>query len=241
LALQRPDRTFVRYRAEAGQSLAFSIQTKQVSLRGSVPLEAAELELDPRGLDSSHGSLSFDLERLTLERGSAGDGEGAALSGDLLLTEAARLWLSLGPDVSRQLRAQNGRAQFEVRLGRALSSHSVQGGAGVPSARSARRAGSARRVSGIVEGDLLLLGREVTHVLKADVDFFGSSPTAVHERPERLVVHLAAPEAVPLVEHGIAPRDARGAVVTEQMAGLGRGNSIRAVVTGSLRFERQRD
>ncbi len=40
-ALQRIDRPFLRYRAESGQSLSFSIQTKQVHLRGKVPLERA--------------------------------------------------------------------------------------------------------------------------------------------------------------------------------------------------------
>lgn len=208
-------------------------------MRGKVPLERAELELDPTGLDSSRGSLAFDLERLTLERVVVGEeGEGAAPTGDLLLTEAARLWLSLGPDVGRQERAERRTAQFEVHLGRGLSSHSVQGGAGVPGARASRRPGSARRVSGLVEGDLLLLGREVTHVVRANVDFFGASPTETVERPARLVVHLAEPEGVPLAEHGIVPRDARGAVVSEQLAGLGRA-ALRATVTGSLRFERE--
>lgn len=242
LALQRAEQTFLRYRAAGGQGLSLSIQTKQVSLRGQVPLEHAELELDPRGLDSAHGTLTFDLERLTLERVTGGEGEGAAPGGDLLLTEAARLWLSLGPDITRKERSERRTAQFQVRLGRSLSSHSVQGGGSVPKAREQRRAGgAARRVSGIVEGDLLLLGKEVTHVVSADVDFFGASLAELYAQPERLVVHLARPDTVPLAEHGIVPRDARGAVVTEQLAGLGRTGSLRAVVTGSLRFELERD
>lgn len=238
VVLGRTARQFVRYRATPRQELQFSVQTKQGSLRGSIPVLEAEFELDAQALDSTHGTLVFDLERLTLARAGEDSEEGAASSADLLLTEAARLWLGLGVAASREQRADAGRARFEVRLGRELSSHSAQGGSVVSSPRAS---GAVRRVAGIVEGDLLVLGREVTHVVAAEVDFTFAPGQGVRGVPDRLSVRLTQPEAVPLAEHGIAPRDARGAIVTEQQAALGRAPGLRAVVTGQLRFERRNE
>ena len=241
VALSRTESASLRYRAVHGQRLHFSVRAKQGDLRGSVPLHSAELEFDPRALDGGRGKLTFDLEGLALERASEEE-VGAASVSDLLLGEAARLWLSLGPDVARAERAEAAHAQFDVRLGRGLSSHSVQGGAPVPVLDAAgRRAGMARRVSGLVEGDLLLLGREVTHVLEVEVDFEVPRGQRSPGAPERLVVRLSEAEGVPLSEHGIVPRDARGAVVSEQWATFGRSPGLRALVTGSLRFERSRE
>jgi len=241
LALARQAQSHVRYRAETGQSLSFVVQAKAGAVRGLVPIAHAELELDPQALDATRGRLTFDLQRLTLERFAEEEGEGAALGGDLLLTEAARLWLSLGPEVPAERRAQAERAHFDLRLGRALSSHSIQGGAPIPGPGTARRSSSARRVTGIVEGDLLLMGREVTHVLEAEVDFSFSPSAREQVAPERVVVRLKRALAVPLAEHAIAPRDARGDAVSQEQARLGRGGLLRAQVTGSLAFERASD
>ena len=100
---------------------------------------------------------------------------------------------------------------------------------------------SVRRVTGTALGDLLLLGREVTHVVKVEVDFSFPPGQRDSGSPEHVVVRLSEAEGVPLAEHGIAPRDARGAVVSEQWAAFGRSPGLRAVVTGSLRFERARE
>jgi len=247
VALSRSEQSEVRFRAAPGQALAFAVKSKQGSVAGRVPLESAELALDPRALDLAQARLTFDLDHLSVgwDDGPAeahGEREeGAAPAGDLLLTEAARLWLRLGSDVPASQRAQAEVATFTVRLGRALSSHSIQGGSVVSPSRSGSAArGSVRRVRGTVEGELLLLGHEVTHALDAEVDFLLTPGPVSKASLERVIVRLSEAEAVPFSEHRIQPRDARGAVVSEQLLAMGRSANLRALVTGALVFESQR-
>lgn len=242
VTLSRTERQFVVYRAERGQSVSFVIETKQGSVRGRLPLSGAVLSLDPEALDHSRGKLTFDLGALSL---APLDGEGAAPSVDPLLTQAARFWLGLGTLVPQDERTRARSAHFDIRLGRELSSHSVQGGrvlAGtIDDAARSTGAGLVRRVSGKVEGDLLVLGREVTHVVGVEVDFLSASRKGPKVPAETVVVRLSRAEFVPLSEHGIQPRDERGAVVAEQVAALGRRSNLRAAVTGVLSFTRSVD
>jgi hypothetical protein len=236
VALSRSQREVLVYRAERGQSLSFSIATKEGTLVGRLPLSGATLSLDPEALDHSRGTLTFDLSALSLAHTDVEAGEGAAPGDDPLLTQAARLWLGLGKLVSQSERSRARSSRFDIRLGRELSSHSVRGGQVLTAG-----GGLVRRVSGKVEGDLELLGREVTHVLGVEVDFVHSAAKGSQSPAETVVVHLSRAELVPLAEHDIQPRDERGAVVTEQVAALGRRSNLRAAVTGSLSFTRSAD
>jgi hypothetical protein len=252
----------VHYRAERGQFLTFTIQSKHLAskqgaskhlaskqgagkegtLRGRIPLSGAELSIDPQALDHSRGELTFDLEGLSLEAIDPAAREGAAFTEDPLLTRAARAWLTLGSELSQKERDGARRARFGMRLGRQLSSHSVQGGqAMAPAAADPAGATAVRRVSGIAQGDLLLLGREVTRELVVEVDFLASSGEGAKDAPASIVVRLSQAEAVPLLEHGIQPRDERGALLAEQVAALGRRSTLRALVSGQLSFVRTVD
>lgn len=229
VALSRTERKLDHYRAERGQFLTFTLKSKQGALRGRIPLSGAELTVDPRSLDHSRGELVFDLAGLSVQDASAEHEGGAAFTEDPLLTRAARAWLSLGSEVPQKDHAEARKARFGIRLGRELSSHSMVGGKAVA---------SARRVSGIADGDLLLLGREVSHVVKVELDFLSSPGEGAQGAPASIVVRLAEAEAVPLSEHGILPRDERGAALAEEVLALGRRANLRALVTGSLSFVR---
>jgi|GEM_PF-2933437 len=239
VALSRTEREVVRYQAERGQFLTFVIQNKQGAVRGRVPLSGAELSIDPQALGHSRGELTFDLGNLSIAEIEPSAGEGAAFAADPLLTRAARAWLTLGSEVPPGERAVARSGRFGFRLGRQLSSHSIQGGRVIVHAAAAGAgASSVRRVSGIAQGDLLLLGREVTHELAVEVDFLASTGEGAKAAPESVVVRLSQAEAVPLLEHGIQPRDERGALLAEQVAALGRRSTLRASVSGSLSFVR---
>jgi hypothetical protein len=227
--LSRAERQVDHYRAERGQFLTFSLKSKQGALRGRIPLSGAELTIDPRALDHSRGELVFDLAGLSVQAVSAENEGGAAFAEDPLLTRAARAWLSLGSEVSEKDRAEARPARFGIRLGRELSSHSIAGGQAVA---------SGLRVSAIADGDLLLLGREVSHVVKVELDFLSSLGEGAKGAPASIVVRLSEAEAVPLSEHGILPRDERGAALAEEALALGRRANLRALVTGSLSFVR---
>lgn len=234
VALSRGVRTAIGFRAPARQTLAFEVKAKEGTLRGRVPLEAAEVHFDPDAIDLTRGTLTFDLSMLSID----GPGEDAALAApedareNEALTQAARLWLGLGTGVSREERNKRQSAVFRIRSLREVSSHRALGG------RPVRVSGSAvsRRVLGVVEGDLSIGGREVRHVLPVEIDFHYDASPGDGAIPVALDVRLREIDRIPFVEHGIEPRDERGHAIAERRATFGPASRLHARLSGQLRL-----
>ncbi len=229
----------LRMRIEPDQWLDFELSGADASVRGRVPVKSAELRIDPESLEHVRGRLVFDLLRLeVLDRAGedCADCLGKEAPADLgkAGTAAARRWLGLGSQVSREKKQSRRHASFRLDLARLLTAHASHRGKVLRDQDGRDRL--VRRVRGTICGDLALLGIEVMHRVRADMDFFYDSPPDRESLPEALEVRLLEKERIPLVEHDIKPRSEEGRVMAARLDAAKQqlGSAIR--VSGTLRF-----
>lgn len=212
----------------AGQWLRFELGGKAQRVAGRVPVAGGRVRVDPDALEHVRGEILFDLDHLEVQ-----DDTGEV---DPEASAEARRWLGLGARVERSVRARRARASFRVESARALSARAAFRGEGQRGAEQG--APFVTRVRATVSGDLSLLGVEVLHSMRAELDFTFPESPAADVLPEAVVVRLLERDRVPLVEHRIAPRDEAGIVRADVAVAAEAALGAVVQVSGELRLVR---
>lgn len=193
--------------------LNFAVPGKEANPQGRIELEEGRLSTDLEDLGQTRGRLTFALRTLSLFD-----------AGELAptWTQTAQEWLGPTKDV------RNNQASFELAALHRLSSSKAR--------RGERLSGGAKesyRVRATTVGRLTLRGFAVDHSFPIVLEFeFGAKSGPLEE----VRVRLERDVAIPLLEHGIEPRDGAGVQLPQARELVGRVIGSRILVGGELRL-----
>jgi polyisoprenoid-binding protein YceI len=203
--------------SEAGKPLRYSIDQASVELelparrgkpRGKLGRVEGSIDFDPVHLDRTRARLTADLLSLTMS--SAGED-------DPTLLARAFDWLELGAERAPVDRARDRYAVLNITA--------LEAGA------TPEEAGKRRAARVVAHGDLTLHHFRVPVVLELEVEL----KSAEGAEPATLLIRTRKPLVVSLVAHDILPRDARGALLSNQLSAHENTVGREARVTAELR------
>lgn len=192
------------------------LPAKEATPTGTVSGLGGSFTVDPDHLESTRGTVLFDLSTLTIH----GDGGSA----DAQRSEWGRSWLGLGKDVPSATRSKLRYGRFEVDAVHDLS---------VPRLERSKSKGPRRQqVRGHAAGRLVIRNLAVARRVPIEVTF--QWPEEAGSGPNKIVVRLLTHESVPLAEHRVTPRESNGEDQPADLSLLGRVVGKTVLVDGEI-------
>lgn len=244
-AAQEPAADAADFRAEARYELAtgsivrVQLPAKEAKPQGTFRSVRGLLTLDLLDLARSKGTLEVDLGSVLMEAGSA--------QLEQEYTSTALRWMHLG--------AERPLAELErIRFARFVVG-SIENPSSAAAHLGRRLPGSSRgstdifdeafeerrRVTATVLGELEVNGIRIQRKVPVRVDLHYPAPATVGLEPTRITIDSVRPLRVPLAEHEIQPRDAKGRLSSAELELLGQSVGKNAELSFQLVFTRRGD
>lgn len=240
----------VAYKLAPAQALEFELKTKTTVITGRFPLLRGSLDVDLMNLKNSRSKLEIDAGAVRISTGTQDE--------SLAYSMRAQNWLNLGASIPDAVREKRRWATFlleEVREVQADAAHearvdrkrllalkqqvqtdSEDEDAGAPKPKPAPLPQEVRATRAEVLGSLELNQRRVTQPFHVAIEFWYPAAATPGLPPDRIVVRSVRPVAIPLERHQIAPRDAAGMRIANDLKLLGSEVGKTARVSVNLEF-----